>query len=161
MVRYLLAFVLLVFSQLSLANNIAKFFDQLEGIWTLDRGMITTHHRTGNTVRSEIKTLKSHVEKISSYEWRFTEEYCEQTCSESTFSYILENDKDLYLVNEEGKHLLFVMNATQDRLVIRNISSSFQTQIECEINQGMFYQRGFTILPDFTNIQTDIDLKRP
>jgi hypothetical protein len=161
MVRYLLAFVLLICSQLALANDIATFFDQLEGNWTLDKGFIIKRNRYGSPISTKISKLNSRVEKTAPNEWRFSEEYCEDTCTESTFTYVLENGSHLYLVSDEGKQPLVVMSSDGQRLIIRNITNNFQSQIECEIYNGMFYQRGFTILPDFSNIQTEIDLKRP
>ena len=161
MTRILLITAFLFVSQSTMASDVVDFFDRLQGKWELNHGEITNIDARDNSTHQKITVLTSSIEKTSTKEWKFVEHYCvEQDCVDTTYSYILENEEDLFLVTEQGRSELVIVNSAPGHLnfLLRNEGSYALT--DCKIKGQEMTQEGFTMNADSTQSEIKISLKK-
>jgi len=161
MIRILLITFFMLTSQFSYAGDVSDFFDSLQGKWVLKEGEIINIDARAQSTHLKITDLTSTVEKTSEKEWKFVEHYCVETdCIDTSYFYVLENDEDLYLVTEEGRSELIVVNSAplQIQFLLRTENSYSLT--DCVIVGKEMVQAGSTMNSDFTRSEVKIVLTK-
>lgn len=161
MIRILFTTILVLASGLSYAGNVSDFFDGLQGKWELKEGEIINIDARANRTQLKITNLTSTVEKTSEREWKFVEHYCVETdCVDTSYFYVLENDEDLYLVTEEGRSELVVVQSAPSKIQFLLKTDGSYSITDCVINGNEMQQLGSTINSDFTRSEVKIVLTK-
>lgn len=161
MIRILFITILMLASGLSYAGNVSDFFDSLQGKWELKTGEIINIDDRANSTHLKITNLTSTVEKTSEKEWKFVEHYCVETdCVDTSYFYVLENDKDLFLVTEQGRSELVVVRSAPAQIQFLLRADGSYSVTDCVINGQEMIQNGSTINSDFTRSEVKIVLTK-
>lgn len=161
MIRILFIAIFMLVSGISHASDVSDFFDSLQGKWELKEGEIINIDARAISTHLKITNLISSVEKTAEREWKFVEHYCVETdCVDTSYFYVLENDEDLYLVTEEGRSVLVVVQSAADQIKFLLKNEGSYSITDCVINGKEMTQLGSTINSDFTRSEVKIVLTK-